>query len=1720
MKKALGVACVLMVGVVCAGPATWTGAENGFWTNANNWVNGEIGGRWMSRDAGGTVVTNGDLGGEVTFGAIGAGAASTINMDGHVSASRIVVTGGAAAPAYTFGTTSSQHLGVEALGEFCVAETADTPPATVACELWVGVESMATNYGGDITVVRNNSSQMFSMPSRWGNQNKVKSRNAGSMNEFGFTVAGTGDILISSTPFSTPNLQMRDRMTTGVLKIGCAFTTLRQFYVDAVGDTTTERQIEILPGATFRHAAGYYAFLTIYAPVRFYGEGELIFAAGWNRTAKAWKYCENAIYYPLKVECKVSAWNSSVGDPGLYDYLPGLYSTYGNGSIEITGLNNMTGDVKLVSASAGQRFLCNTLGLRGTQGSHGWGDFLMGNGAVLVYTGAGETTDRTITITNRSSKVAVLEQAGTGTLTVNSSVVLAANATGATLVLANDTEHDGVFAAPLESSLNVTKRGSGRWILDATNTYTGATVVEGGTLCLGPGGSIASSSGITLQASTALEVQGDAGNPVAVTLPQVTVGGYDTKMYVGAGCTVTISSFSVSSGALDIVTEDGTAQVILAGASAGDAPNWLTINGKMAQFDANGVISRLTVSADTEIAVYGGKIPDDSSKAVGITTVGNPANGPITLADGLSAAAVDTLAQKTGTDATVDLAAGDTLTASRLYVDENAAGLTIGSAAGQGTLKAAAGAFMLLNDSTGAVLSVKSALDHSDATKIVKGGDGDASIEQPFSYSGELELNGGNFSVTPSGTQQNFTLTGAGNFVKEGTGDWKVSANNASFRGDYVVRGGTVAPGVNSAESLFGAPDGGALVITNGATLDFQKYTGTKSVSFGKKEVRISGDGPDGLGAIRTSVNENMTPFSRLTFDGDASMWFCAGTKLTTLGTSGTQKPLFNMNGHTWTRNGQGRWQFGPDTTITNAGHIVLSDENNASGDNRNFLVFTTVHFAPEGCYPSFSAGNGARIILPTGGDPFLCPIVITGTNMQMGVFGQTTETNAQNWAGPVTLSGANALLELYAYGDHKRTLTVSGPISGEGSLRCVASSGGRYRIDSTANTYSGTTTFRFPSGSGYFCSVRFAGPASIPDFAKASFNYYGTVNVPFNDARADAWTIADVGRLLRTATFQNEAMVAIDTSECGSRTVNFADLGDLSSVTGSGLAHYGPGDELTLRFASDTSVPEMVFGCYAGHLILSGSAVLDMKRLRISSERDTDDGTVTIRDGLTVRPTGDSQFGTHDDAEATLCIGNGGTFAPSAGGTVIKLACGGCTRSVGVVKLENGGSMTAGLTLGSGATSYGGMFVQNGGTFSAGQTFALGYAGTGYWEMNGGTAEINRELRIGQSTNTAGLVLQTGGTVRHLYSGLPVSLGIRRGYAHFRMTGGTFSTEASGLGICQNSPQNHDSTCAVTIDGPNALLSIGSGTSGVGMSGQTNGIGVLNLNAGVVQAPSVARQGSYPGASACVNFNGGTFKAAKDNTYFTNGIAIKVGPGGGTFDTDGHDATISENIEALSGNGVADILWTSYATNTFPVPPAVRIDGDGIGATAVVLYDVATKKVTGLRITSPGSGYTWATAKIWYGSSSLDFQHKTRYEWTADCVLAANDATGGFTKTGAGTLTLSGSNTYTGDTVVAEGTLRLGSAGALPSASTLVVKGGTVEAANGVPFPSSITFGVPAGELDENRIYVLANFPNGRPATLPEVVGLDSLPPGWELSFDNNQLRLYYARGTIIIFR
>ena len=71
----------------------------------------------------------------------------------------------------------------------------------------------------------------------------------------------------------------------------------------------------------------------------------------------------------------------------------------------------------------------------------------------------------------------------------------------------------------------------------------------------------------------------------------------------------------------------------------------------------------------------------------------------------------------------------------------------------------------------------------------------------------------------------------------------------------------------------------------------------------------------------------------------------------------------------------------------------------------------------------------------------------------------------------------------------------------------------------------------------------------------------------------------------------------------------------------------------------------------------------------------------------------------------------------------------------------------------------------------------------------------------------------------------------------------------------------------------------------------------------------------------------------------------------------------------------------------------------------------------------------------------------------------------GGLTKTGAGTTTLSGPNTYTGATTVSEGTLKLGASGGVPQASAVTVKaGGTFDLNGKSPTIDSVTLNGGAG--------------------------------------------------------
>ena len=180
----------------------------------------------------------------------------------------------------------------------------------------------------------------------------------------------------------------------------------------------------------------------------------------------------------------------------------------------------------------------------------------------------------------------------------------------------------------------------------------------------------------------------------------------------------------------------------------------------------------------------------------------------------------------------------------------------------------------------------------------------------------------------------------------------------------------------------------------------------------------------------------------------------------------------------------------------------------------------------------------------------------------------------------------------------------------------------------------------------------------------------------------------------------------------------------------------------------------------------------------------------------------------------------------------------------------------------------------------------------------------------------------------------------------------------------------------------------------------------------------------------------------------------VTVFPGGATLDINGKSSSNGAvPFEKPFGKGVASIAWPAgTVTNGYIGAPEVYITGGGgTGAVAHCTFDARTGTIGEIVVASPGWGYTDApTATI----KSAD--RKT----TIACAVTMTDGEeqpgGGLTLTNssatAGTFTLSSANTYTGATVVAGGTLKLGAADAIPSANEVRLAGGTFDAGSFTP--------------------------------------------------------------------
>jgi autotransporter-associated beta strand protein len=149
----------------------------------------------------------------------------------------------------------------------------------------------------------------------------------------------------------------------------------------------------------------------------------------------------------------------------------------------LTGTNTYTGPTTITAAGGAGTGGVSVSSIKnsGVSGPLGAGS-IISLGQRLVYTGTGETTNRTINLISGSG---IIDQSGSGLLKFTSDTTALTGNKGLTLSgsTAGTGEFAGIIADPdAVSTTKVTKTGTGTWTLSGANTYSGGTTVNGGTL--------------------------------------------------------------------------------------------------------------------------------------------------------------------------------------------------------------------------------------------------------------------------------------------------------------------------------------------------------------------------------------------------------------------------------------------------------------------------------------------------------------------------------------------------------------------------------------------------------------------------------------------------------------------------------------------------------------------------------------------------------------------------------------------------------------------------------------------------------------------------------------------------------------------------------------------------------------------------------------------------------------------------------------------------------------------------------------------------------------------------------------------------------------------------------------------------------------------------------------------------------------------------------------
>ena len=978
------------------------------------------------------------------------------------------------------------------------------------------------------------------------------------------------------------------------------------------------------------------------------------------------------------------------------------------------------------------------------------------------------------------------------------------------------------------------------------------------------------------------------------------------------------------------------------------------------------------------------------------------------------------------------LAAGQTFRVGTLGV--GAAGGTL-AVTGAGTLAPLDG---MLNLSVAAgALAVETPVAGEGAATLVKNGAGCATLAGGLSGVAHLVVNAGTLasSNAADGTFA-VPLTGAGTFEKMGAGTLTVTEKSPDFAGDVVVREGTLRFGATG--SVY-ANAQGTLTVEPGAALDVASAElGNETVKLGARTVVVSGAGPDGKGAIVNGGGRSQYNALRNgSLAGDVVFGGGGATLSETVGRWDFRDGALALNGHNITK-------VGSNMVCLTAVKLTTGDTPVTIDVQEGYWSSETSTDYTQGPANTLRVRKGAVL------DFYQMTKPVTWTlDLEDGAcirFRDGKNDAAMNHiASPLALPSGTVDVSVLenVYG------SFDGPISGAGRLRVVNKGGGRLSLSGT-NTYAGGTWVQ--DGDLYAAHKK-----ALPgwdDPAKLTVTNATLILA----ADKGAWTTADAKALAEGGRLVGE-FPWLGVSVKGEPVTWNADLAFPN------FAKYDVGT-LTLEGLLTVQSSLAVRG---GAFVLSGDHANSAERLYVYN------GTFVPTNGAALAVS--SVAGKNSEISST---GRGALaeVRVTAGATLrAEPACAVNPQNVGsagilvgskdngrgLLVIEDGGTVRHKVNLGLSSSraqgavhQFGGLVENQGG---AANDIRVGDAGYGYYELDDGQLDWWGYGTIGSGASATGVFVQHGGLFRFAAK-TSGRLGLSRGGSGtFYMDGGLVDwTKGDGflaLGESDNNKQGSDGRTTFTVDGTGEAR-FGNKTTWFG--NREDHTAVLNLNGGgILECGTLSVNASYfdtnrTSVTALLNFDGGTFRAAGSNRLFPTAAeyhadAVTLYAGGAVFDPSNFTLTVNHPLTAASGSGVAAIELPAAirdATGYIGAPFVKISGGGGRGATALCLYDARTRRVTGIKVTSPGTGYTDAPTATISGGGYTNV-------YTVAATLAPNATTGGVTvraSTDAGTVVLAAANAFAGEVAVEGGTLRLGAAGAFPEGNDLRLAGGTFDGA------------------------------------------------------------------------